>query len=160
MTFLKKKTSVQYVALFPDNFCKNRNILLENNANELKFAHKPASASGTLAVKFHCLKLFGFFVILERFRPVGCPVSRQVALFPDDRYEINTPFFLGNIFLDNGKIHIIKVKLINIHSKNPFCLKFNAFSYNFSDKFIGVLKRLNKLNKQRNTSIIGSTEFS
>ena len=102
-----------------------------------------------LVVMFHRLKLFGFFVILERVRRVGCPTSRQVALFPDDRYEINTPFFLGNIFLDNGKAHIVKVKLTNIHSKNPFCLKFNAFSYNFSDEFIGVLKRLNKLNKQR-----------
>ena len=103
--------------MLPYTFCNNRNILLENDANELKFAHKPASASSTLAVKFHCLKLFGFFVILERVRRVVCPVSGQVALFPDYRYEINTPFFLENIFLDNGKIHITKVKLINIHSK-------------------------------------------
>ena len=101
---------LQYVALFPDTFCINRNILPGNDANELKFTHKLASTSGTLIVKFHRLKLFGFFVILERVRRVGCPISGRVALLPDDRYEIYTPFFLGNIFLDNGKIHIITVK--------------------------------------------------
>ena len=105
-----KYNKLQYVALFPDTFCINRNILPENNANELKFTHKLASTCGTLMVKFHRLKLFGFFVILERVCQVGCPISGRVALFPDDRYEINTPFFLGNTFLDNGKIHIITVQ--------------------------------------------------
>ena len=68
-------------------FEKNRNILPESNANELKSTHKAASASGTLVVKFRHLELFGFFVILERVRRVGCPISGQVAprLFPDDR---------------------------------------------------------------------------
>ena len=66
------------------------------------------------------------------------------ALFPDDRYEI---IFLGNSFLDNGKIHIIKVKKKKLFKKSISSL-FNAFSYKFSDEFIGVLKRLNKRSKQ------------
>ena len=100
---------MQCVALFPDTFCKNQKLLPENNANELKFTHKLASTSGTLVVKFYCLTLFGFLIIFERVCRVGCPISRHVARFPDDRYEINTPFSVGNIFLDNGKINIIKV---------------------------------------------------
>ena len=80
----KSPLNVKYVALFPDTFCKNRNIFPEPNANELKFSHKQKSTSGTLVVKFHCLKLFGLFVILERVRRFGCPISGQVALFLSD----------------------------------------------------------------------------
>ena len=45
-------------------------------------------------MKFHRLKLFGFFVIAERVGTIRYPNSGQVALFPDDCYEINTPFSL------------------------------------------------------------------
>ena len=81
--------TVRYVTLFP------------GNANEMKFTHNLVTTSGTLVVKFHRLKLFGFFAILERVRRVGCPISGQVALFPDDHYEINTLLVLGNNFLDD-----------------------------------------------------------
>ena len=44
--------------------------------------------------KFYCLKLFGFFEILERVRRVGSPIFGQVDLFPDDSYEINIFMYL------------------------------------------------------------------
>ena len=91
-------------------------------------------------MKFHHLKLFGFFVITEKVCQIRCPTSGEVALFPDDRYEINTPFSLrcssrswqNASYKSEIKKHSFK--------KITFCLNFKVFSFNFSEEIISVLK--------------------
>ena len=89
---------VQYVALFLDTFCNNRNILPQNSTNKLKFTHNVAFTAGKKVIEFNCLNLFGFFVIRERAGQIRCPSSGRVALNPGDRYEIPSPFFLEIFF--------------------------------------------------------------
>ena len=93
-------------------------------------------------MKFHCLKLFGFFVITERVGQIRCPNSGQVALFPDDCYEINYLFSLkySSQLWENAsyKSQIKK----DSFKKITFSPNFKVFSFDFSEEIISVLKPL------------------
>ena len=93
-------------------------------------------------MKFHRLKLFGFFVITERVGQIRCPNSGQVALFPDDCYEINTPFSLR--YSSRSWQNASYKSQIKKHSfkKITFCPNFKVFSFDFSEEIISVLKPL------------------
>ena len=124
------------------HFLQNCNILPHNSTNELKFSHSVASTAGKQGVKFHCLKLFGFFVSTERVRRIRCPNSGQVALFPDDCYEINTPFSLkySSRSCQNAsyKSHINKHFFKKLH----FVRILKCFFFDFSKEINSVLKPL------------------
>ena len=76
--------TMQYVDLFPDIYCDNRNIIPQNCTNESKTTHNVDSTAGKKIVKFHCLNLFGFFDLnygKSRLNslPYKLPYSRTVV---------------------------------------------------------------------------------
>ena len=93
-------------------------------------------------MKFHLLKLFGFFVVTERVGQIQCPNSGQVALYPDDYYEINTPFSLkySSRSWQNAS-YKSQIKKYSF-KKITFCPNFRVFSFDFSEELISVLKPL------------------
>ena len=71
--FQKKYSMLPY---FRTLFIKTAITFLKiKQRNGLKFTHKLASTCGTLDVKFHCLKLFAFIVILDEFIELDAFIS-------------------------------------------------------------------------------------
>ena len=101
-------------------------------------------------MKFHRLKLFGFFVIREREGQVRCP---QVALFPDECYGINTAVFFLKYSSRSWQSESFKSQ-IKKHpfKKNNFCSNFTVFSFDFSEEILSVLKPL-KMSSRRESLV-------
>ena len=92
-------------------------------------------------MKFHRLKLFGFLVITERVGQIRCPNSEQVALFPNDCYELNTTFSLK--YSSRSWQNACYKRQIKKHSfKKITCPNFKVFPFDFSEEINSVLKPL------------------
>ena len=123
---------------------QNCNILPQNSTNKLKFSHNVAFTAGKKGVKFHCLKLFGFFVITERADQIRCRNSGQVALLTDDCYKINTPFSLK--YSSRSRQNASYNSQIKKHffKKITFRSDFKVFYFDFSEEINSALKPLRK----------------
>ena len=77
---------------------------------------------------------------MESVSRIRCPNSGHVALFPDDRYELNTPISLK--YSSRSSQNASCKSQLKKHSfqKNTFCPNFKVFSFDFSEEIMSVLK--------------------
>ena len=87
---------------------------------------------------------------MESVSRIRCPNSGHVALFPDDRYELNTPISLK--YSSRSWQNASCKSQLKKHSfqKNTFCPNFKVFSFDFSEEIMSVLKQSNSVNKTPN----------
>ena len=77
---------------------------------------------------------------MESVSRIRCPNSGHVALFPDDRYELNTPISLK--YSSRSWQNASCKSQLKKHSfqKNTFCPNFKVFSFDFGEEIMSVLK--------------------